>query len=468
MIFNMTDTSGGGGGVTVESLSVTTNGTYTAPTGKAYSPVTVNVSGGGGSVEAKDVNFYDYDGTIVYSYTKADFLALNAMPSNPNHSTDTVPLTAEGWNWTLANAKTYVTAYGILDIGQVYRPTDNKTHIIITIPAGTPSAQTAMGIRLRASAANDTTINWGDGNTTTATNTNATLFAHTYAAPGTYDIAIDAATGYYYLANGSSSASYAIYGMYTSTSADLYKSPYIRHLRLGKAAYTVGYCFQYCSNLETVTVPNTMYNAALPTYMFRYCVKLKHLTIPDTITSMGSSLFHYCVDLASVSFSRGITSLEGSTFQYVTRVKRFTFPNTVTTINNSCIGGTKPDTVVLPSSITGSFPVFDAIYNLSKVIGLEGASPTQLTTSHFSNLYCLDEITIPSTVTSIGNYAFRYSFGFRRIYMKPTSPPTLGTNAFQGISASCRIIVPDASVATYKGASNWSAYSSQIIGESDV
>lgn len=35
--------------IEVEPLSVTTNGTYTAPTGKAYSPVTVNVSGGGSS-----------------------------------------------------------------------------------------------------------------------------------------------------------------------------------------------------------------------------------------------------------------------------------------------------------------------------------------------------------------------------------------------------------------------------------
>lgn len=37
---------GGGSSVTVEALSVTQNGTYTAPTGKAYSPVTVNVGGG--------------------------------------------------------------------------------------------------------------------------------------------------------------------------------------------------------------------------------------------------------------------------------------------------------------------------------------------------------------------------------------------------------------------------------------
>ncbi len=40
---------GGGGDITVEPLSVTENDTYIAPTGKAYSPVTVNVSGGGGS-----------------------------------------------------------------------------------------------------------------------------------------------------------------------------------------------------------------------------------------------------------------------------------------------------------------------------------------------------------------------------------------------------------------------------------
>ena len=33
--------------IEIEPLNVTQNGTYTAPTGKAYSPVTVNVSGGG-------------------------------------------------------------------------------------------------------------------------------------------------------------------------------------------------------------------------------------------------------------------------------------------------------------------------------------------------------------------------------------------------------------------------------------
>ena len=37
---------GGGGDVSVEELNVTDNGTYTAPEGKAYSPVKVNVPKG--------------------------------------------------------------------------------------------------------------------------------------------------------------------------------------------------------------------------------------------------------------------------------------------------------------------------------------------------------------------------------------------------------------------------------------
>lgn len=41
---------GGGGDITVEPLTVTENGQYAAPSGKAYSPVNVEVSGGGSGV----------------------------------------------------------------------------------------------------------------------------------------------------------------------------------------------------------------------------------------------------------------------------------------------------------------------------------------------------------------------------------------------------------------------------------
>ena len=47
----------GGGDITVEALSVTENGTYTAPSGKAYSPVTVNVPAPSSDFTTAEVTF---------------------------------------------------------------------------------------------------------------------------------------------------------------------------------------------------------------------------------------------------------------------------------------------------------------------------------------------------------------------------------------------------------------------------
>lgn len=64
---------GGGGGATVEPLSVTENGTYTAPSGKAYSPVNVNVSSEPDmTVTAKQfkllINYDDYYGPYLMNF----------------------------------------------------------------------------------------------------------------------------------------------------------------------------------------------------------------------------------------------------------------------------------------------------------------------------------------------------------------------------------------------------------------
>ena len=56
--------------IQVEPLSVTTNGTYTAPEGKAYSPVTVNVSGGSANIDTKTVTASNYPVSISFSSMK--------------------------------------------------------------------------------------------------------------------------------------------------------------------------------------------------------------------------------------------------------------------------------------------------------------------------------------------------------------------------------------------------------------
>ena len=73
--------------------------------------VTIDYTAGGGTVgvEEKDVNFYDYDGTCLCSYTAQEAQQLTALPTTPIHE----GLTFQEWNFTLAKIKEYAS-----DIGQ--------------------------------------------------------------------------------------------------------------------------------------------------------------------------------------------------------------------------------------------------------------------------------------------------------------------------------------------------------------
>lgn len=79
--------------IETEPLTVTENGVYTAPTGKAYTPVTVNVSGGGGSVQfdTKTATASDYPTSLQFTGMKGEpkafVLRLNAQVSSSGSTT---------------------------------------------------------------------------------------------------------------------------------------------------------------------------------------------------------------------------------------------------------------------------------------------------------------------------------------------------------------------------------------------
>ena len=73
----------------------------------------------------------------------------------------------------------------------------------------------------------------------------------------------------------------------------------------------------------------------------------------------------------------------------------------------------------------------------------------------------LGALTVPSTVTSIGNNAFQYCSKLYELIMKPTTPPTLGTNALADTPNLEKIKVPAGTLAAYQSA--WPNYAIKMI-----
>lgn len=72
-------------------------------------------------------------------------------------------------------------------------------------------------------------------------------------------------------------------------------------------------------------------------------------------------------------------------------------------------------------------------------------------------------IFFPETVTSIAQYAFRYS-DYCDFYFKSATPPTLSATTAWSNATNYRIYVPYASMNAYRTATNWSAQTSYMYG----
>ena len=285
--FVVLDDEAGSGSITVSPLSVTQNGTYTAPTGSAYSPVTVNVSGGSSSAPKKQINFIDYDGTIVESYTASEWANVASLPSNPSHN----GLTAQGWNWTKAEIDAQLTAMptGDIWVGQMYITTSGDTEIDVTF-ADSVRLSPIMTIAVNGTI----TVDWGD-NTTADTVTGTSLTTrqavpHTYANTGNYTIVIHVVSGTFQFYGNSS---YLLLRKNTTLNESRVYANCVQAVRFGSGVTSLGnYAFYYCSSLASITIPSGV--TSIGTYAFQYCYALASITIPSGVTSIGNNAFSTC------------------------------------------------------------------------------------------------------------------------------------------------------------------------------
>lgn len=90
---------------------------------------------------------------------------------------------------------------------------------------------------------------------------------------------------------------------------------------------------------------------------------------------------------------------------------------------------------------------------------------TSIGNSAFGNCYSLTSVTIPDNVTSIGNSAFGNCRSLAYVYLSSVTPPSLGASVFTNVPPDFKIYVPEQSLEEYKTATNWSTWSSYMVGK---
>lgn len=450
------------------------------------------IPSGGGSVESKDVNFYDYDGTLVESYSAADFANLAAMPNNPSHT----GLTAQGWNWSLADAKTYVASNGKLNIGQMYVTDDGKTRLYIHI---VDSHRLDVPLYWAQTVANGVTIDWGDNSATqTFSGTGSKNTTHSYPAIGDYVITLNPAEGCtLQLGDGS----YACLGS---------KRAYLDMLKKVNFGVRVsaipGSAFANCYYLESVTMSSAI-TSTIGQRAFQSAFRLKGITIPSGLTSIsgyafsndrhlviitipksvmslggqvanncfvlksvtipsgaavGNNAFNGCYNIESVTIASGVNIASGA-FGGCSSIESLTIASGVSIGNNAFGSCSVLESVTIASGVSFGTSVFSDCYSIESV-----TIPNDLTsieTGTFNNCFSLESITFPSGITSIGASAFNNCEGMAEYdFSACTAVPTLAnTNAFTGIPADCKMLIPTSLYSTWSTANIWSDYASYMV-----
>ena len=255
--------------------------------------------------------------------------------------------------------------------------------------------------------------------------------------------------------------------------------------------------FRNCSELTSATIPNSITN--IGDYAFYLCRELTSVTVPNSITSIGNYAFSNCVGLSSLTIPDSVTSIGESAFF---RVKNVVYSGTATgspwgalTVNGYIDGylvysdstrtyltgcSSEAISVTIPTSVTsmGDY-AFSQCNELTSVyytgsieqwcgitFGIGEGNP--LTCAH--NLYIdnnlVTNLVIPETITEITSFAFFGATCLRSVNI-PNSVTSIGGYAFKNCSGLTSVTIPN-SVTSIGGSAfeNCSGLTSLTIGNS--
>ncbi len=182
--------------------------------------------------------------------------------------------------------------------------------------------------------------------------------------------------------------------------------------------------------------------------VFRNCSGLTSVTIPSSVTSIGGSAFRGCSGLTSVTIPNSVTSIGELAFSGCSSLTSVTIPNSVTSIGESafyqCSGLTSVVFNADSCTFAGGSSNYRAFYGCPNVTNFTFANNVKIIPDYLCcGMSNLTSLTIPNSVTSIGNYAFDECSGLTGSLTIPNSVTSIGESAFEGCSGLSSVTIPN-------------------------
>lgn len=375
-------------------------------------PIVGTMQSGGGSelpiAQPKYVNFYDYDGTLRYSYTLEEAKALTELPSGIEHA----GLVFQEWNWSIQDIKNSTDP---IDVGANYSTHDGKTRIYIELTEG------RLSPRFGCAPNGTVVVDWGDGSATetlTGTSTSTVKYTepHRYNSEGKYTIELTVSGTVGFIGNSSEGSL-----LLTASSAG--------------ASQSNG----YRNSISKIELGDRV--TALGTYALANCRSLRTISTPVNLSMSGSRIFNNANSLVFVAVPANAGFGEYA-FAHTYSLRKASLPKNIAGV--------------------GSYGFYNC-YSLGEIPIPDGAS--YIRTSAFQNCYSISKVIVPDSVTRIYASAFSGCGSMAVLRFTAETPPTVdATSAFTGLPEDVIVEVPQGSLSVYQNGTNYGTIADRMVG----